>query len=399
MSRISTAAAAVVALAGAVTAQSGPYTVSDATTTRTYTITQDTGGDVPLASKHFAYPDLPYKADSGDGPRGTQQGYNLCNSTTLGEKSWCQTAVINSIDDFCLWGAPEPNTTVADDEEQLVAYCTTADHGSRVLPPGALQGVQFTTTPGYVQVVGYVDQTKLNLQASDYGGEEDPHGADQRGNPLGALLYSTAFPNSGSASNNYTQVIEWSYFVGSGSFCFKACDPSGPNAAQLCEHVYDRVGCAYNAPADYASINGTFTDCKGDNQLPVGQYVSNGQTITWHQPPESLGEITSIPFTAAVPSSSQCSTYTSSNLYTALAAYASSASPSASTVSSAASSGASSAATSGATGAARAAAAGHTSKASAAATSSANTGGAVQNVVGLSALLVAGIAGAVALLA
>lgn len=36
----------------------------------------DTGGDVPLASKHFTYPDLPYHADSGDGPRGTQQVSN-----------------------------------------------------------------------------------------------------------------------------------------------------------------------------------------------------------------------------------------------------------------------------------------------------------------------------------
>lgn len=37
-------------------------------------ILADTGGDVPLASKHFEYPYLPQKADSGDGPRGTQQG-------------------------------------------------------------------------------------------------------------------------------------------------------------------------------------------------------------------------------------------------------------------------------------------------------------------------------------
>lgn len=78
-------------LIGHAAAQSGPYTVSDSTTTRTYTVTQgepalhivqldstrladlrrlltaDTGGDVPLASKHFQYPNLPYHADSGDG--------------------------------------------------------------------------------------------------------------------------------------------------------------------------------------------------------------------------------------------------------------------------------------------------------------------------------------------
>lgn len=74
-------------------------------------------------------------------------------------------------------------------------------------------------TPGYVQAVGYLDQTQIGLQASDEGGEEDPHGADQRGNPLGSLLFSTQFANNG--TSNFTQVTEWSYFVGSGTFCFK----------------------------------------------------------------------------------------------------------------------------------------------------------------------------------
>lgn len=120
-----------------------------------------------------------------------------------------------------IWGAPFPNVTVAEDEEQLTAYCTTDKYGTRVLPEGAIQGVQFTKTPGYVQAVGYVDQTKIGLQANDYGGEEDPHGADQRGNPLGALVYSTAFGTENSNPTNFTQVIEWSYFVGGGIFCFK----------------------------------------------------------------------------------------------------------------------------------------------------------------------------------
>jgi hypothetical protein len=32
-------------------------------------------------------------------------------------------------------------------------------------------------TPDYVQVVGFIDQTKINLAADDTGGELDPHGA------------------------------------------------------------------------------------------------------------------------------------------------------------------------------------------------------------------------------
>lgn len=33
-------------------------------------------------------------------------------------------------------------------------------------------------TADYVQVVGFIDQTKINLAADDFGGELDPHGAD-----------------------------------------------------------------------------------------------------------------------------------------------------------------------------------------------------------------------------
>jgi hypothetical protein len=32
-------------------------------------------------------------------------------------------------------------------------------------------------TPNYVQVVGFIDQTKINMNGGDYGGELDPHGA------------------------------------------------------------------------------------------------------------------------------------------------------------------------------------------------------------------------------
>jgi hypothetical protein len=162
--------------------------------------------------------------------------------------------------------------------------------------------------------VGFIDQTAINLRANDTGGEEDPHGADQRGNPLGALMYSSAFNTAGGPA--YTQVIEWSYFVGAGVFCYKACDPAGPNAAQLCQRVclslpchaliavdtglemcditdiYDRIGCTYNAPAHYETINGTFQSCQGENQLPAGTYVENGVTKTYTQPPESAGPIT-----------------------------------------------------------------------------------------------------------
>ncbi|BGP02607.1 hypothetical protein NBRC10513v2_003709 [Rhodotorula toruloides] len=289
----------------------------------------------PLAAKRFQWDNLPYKADTDTGIRGFQIGYNRCNGTTQNQDSLCQTAVINSIDDFCLWAPPEPGKTVGDIEGEMVAWCTKEGYGTRIIPEGALQGVQFIRTPHYVQVVGYIDQVKIDMQADDYGGEMDPHGADQRGNPLGGLLFSNAF--GGNSSRNGTrngtqfqQVIQWHNFMGGAQFCLKACDPSYENGWAMCEHIFDRIGCIYNAPSNWSKINGTFESCLGDDQLYPGQYIENGRTMTYTQPPESLGPITTVPYTPFTPSSSSCTPYTSASIYTAAAQLAPSSSSSAS---------------------------------------------------------------------
>ncbi|PAV16321.1 macrofage activating glyco [Pyrrhoderma noxium] len=231
---------------------------------------QETYPATPLASKHFSYPSgIPYQVDSDPQLiRGSQYGYNICNSTTEGQDSLCQTAFINYLDDFCLWGPPDPNSLIGDTEGESVAWCTKPGRGTRVIPPGALQGVQYMRTPDYVQVVGYIDQSLINIAPEDYGGEMDPHGADLRGNPLGGIVFSNAWSGD---NNTYVQAVEWHNFMGSNSFCFKICDPSGPNAAHYCEHVYDRIGCAYNAP--HNAPNNTFQACKGDNQDFPGVYT------------------------------------------------------------------------------------------------------------------------------
>ncbi|KAJ7234615.1 hypothetical protein B0H12DRAFT_1238993 [Mycena haematopus] len=248
----------------------------------------------PLASKHFAYPTgMPYQADTEPNlVRGTQTGYNQCNSTTEGQNSLCQTSFLCALDDFCLWAPINPNSTIADTEGEEVAWCTKPGRGTRIFPPGAIQGVQFTRTPDYVQVVGFIDQTLINLRAGDSGGELDPHGADLRGNPLGGLVYSTAWSGD---NNTYTQVLEWHNFMGGGQFCFKACDPSKPNAPEFCAHNYDRIGCSYNAPSN--AQNGTFESCMGDSQDYPGIYTgADGAVTTYSQPPESLGVISSMPY-------------------------------------------------------------------------------------------------------
>lgn len=71
------------------------------------------------------------------------------------------------------------------------------------MPAGTLTGVQLTKTPDYIQVVGFMNQTLIDMVANDEGGEMDPHGADNRGNPIGGLLYSNAW------TGTYLQAHEW----------------------------------------------------------------------------------------------------------------------------------------------------------------------------------------------
>jgi hypothetical protein len=139
----------------------------------------------------------------------------------------CQTAYINSVEDFCLWGPPAPNSSVADDEEIMVAYCKAALVRKAVVCVGMLtlrrhpttrdeeysRGCYHWRTHGRdsrlvsiagssplgcslnsdlssfnsVQITGVGDLTKLDLATGDQGGELDPHGATGNGNPVGGL--------------------------------------------------------------------------------------------------------------------------------------------------------------------------------------------------------------------
>jgi hypothetical protein len=132
--------------------------------------------------------------------------------------------------DFCIWAPPQPNSTIGDTEAYEVAWCSKTGYGTRLIPAGALTGVQLLVTSEYMQWAGYINQVEVNLAAGDYGGELDPHGADlvrprtchiysvltfpaQRGNPLGGLMYSNAFPVLGANNDTYTQVMDWNMQV------------------------------------------------------------------------------------------------------------------------------------------------------------------------------------------
>uniref|UniRef100_A0A0W0FL18 Macrofage activating glycoprotein n=1 Tax=Moniliophthora roreri TaxID=221103 RepID=A0A0W0FL18_MONRR len=272
---------------------------------------QNTLPQTPLADKRFTYPDgIPYQVDTEPNlVRGGQFGYNQCNSTTEGPNSLCQTSFINSIDDFCLWAPSKPNSLIADTEGEEVAWCTKPGRGTRLIPAGALKGVQFMKTPDYIQVVGFIDQSSSALELVP----QQLNWLSQRGNPLGGIVFSQTF----SGGKKWDQVIEWHNFMGGNFFCFKACDPAGANAAHFCEHVYDRIGCAYNAPNN--AQQSVFETCLGDNQDFPGVYTKDGKVMTYSQPPESQGEITAMPYEPKVPASSSCTQYKSEDLYTGIA--------------------------------------------------------------------------------
>jgi len=208
-----------------------------------------------------------------------------------------------------LWGSPDPAGLIGSVEAKVVAYCTKPYHGTRLIPPGAITGLQWTKTPGYIQAVGFVQNTGIGLDSTDQGGELDPHGADLQGNPLGGMVFSNGTTDSDGTT--LTQVYNWNTFVGGGQFCFKACYNS-ITSPDYCENTYDLVGCEYNMPS--AAQNGSFTECDGDVQEVVGVYTSGGQTLTWAMP-DPLN--TPPPYQPVVPASSNCKTFQSTDLFLA----------------------------------------------------------------------------------
>ncbi|KAF7308085.1 hypothetical protein MKEN_01170900 [Mycena kentingensis (nom. inval.)] len=274
----------------------------------------------PLVDKVVPYDQIPYQVMTDrDDPRGFQTGYNICNATTENQDSMCQTMFVNHIDDLCLWAPPKPNTTIAESEGEEVAWCSKKGHGTRLIPAGALLSVQYIQTPSYIQIAGAVNQAMLNIGGTD-GGELDSGGQDGEGNPMGGLVYSNAFPSAGGNNGTFVQAQHWSFFIGNNYFCGKICDQTGSNPQGLCNNIYDRLGCDYNAPASVQP--GTFEVCKGDDMTPVGTYTgADSKTSVYHQPPEDVPiDFSALPYSPTPAPSSSCTPFASTALYTDLAA-------------------------------------------------------------------------------
>ncbi|ODN73068.1 hypothetical protein L202_08463 [Cryptococcus amylolentus CBS 6039] len=191
---------------------------------------------------------------------------------------------LNSVDDFCLWGPPEKGSGVETEigtvEPVVVAYCTKPRNGARLIPDGAITGAHFIKTDTYVQVWGFWDGTKVNINEGDDGGELDPHGAENLGNPIG-----------GNATSNVEGkdvfYEEWMSFISYDQFCLRVCTAEKDNvtAALQCEHELDIMGCRFVMAIDnFYATNNSFSSCEGEPAAPPGLYpLSNGSTSTFRQ--------------------------------------------------------------------------------------------------------------------
>ena len=59
----------------------------------------------------------------------------------------------------------------------------------------------------------------------------------------------------------YESTFRMQNFVAADQFCFRGCHDA-PNAPELCNHIYDVMGCAWNMPGNY---NPGFDSCQGDS--------------------------------------------------------------------------------------------------------------------------------------
>lgn len=152
---------------------------------------------------------------------------------------------------------------------------------------------------------------------------------------MGGLLYTSFFSTDGSIQQTqyWTELVKLLHvlspilrtffrFIGGNIVGMKICNPKGTNPVGYCQHTLDRIGLPYNMPN--AAQNGTFEVCDSDLMDIPGVYTSGGQTLSYSQPAESLGAISSIPYTPRTPSSSNCQTYQSAQLFTDFASLAAS---------------------------------------------------------------------------
>ncbi|CCF48733.1 hypothetical protein NDA11_000530 [Ustilago hordei] len=198
-------------------------------------------------------------------------------NTPVNQTSLSRLATLNSVDDWCTYGPMEPGTIIGNVEGEVVAYCTKPRNNARVIPDGTVTGAHFVKTPLYVQLMALGDFTKIGITPGDEGGELDPHGATNMGNPVGGNVTSNV-------SGEDVFYEEWMNYVSYNQVCFRICIAGSEQAptALECEHELDVMGCQFVMPGNYA--DNVFETCDGDSAYPPGLYPQpDGQTSTFKQ--------------------------------------------------------------------------------------------------------------------
>jgi len=237
--------------------------------------------------------------------------------TPINQTSYSRLLSLNAIDDFCVFGPPDPNSVIGNSEAYEVAWCTQPRNNARVIPDGTITAVHFVKTPLYWQIQGFGDFTKINIASGDQGGELDPHGATGDGNPVGGNV-------TANATGSDVHYEEWMNYMSANQFCLRICiaENSTYSAALECQHTLDEMGCEWVMPGDYT--DNSFTECEADSAYPPGVYpLANGSTSTFAQrytgtytAGGTVGTFTvgytSTPQTPySTPASSSCTTYSS----------------------------------------------------------------------------------------
>lgn len=249
-----------------------------------------------IITKTFTYGNLPNQVYDG-----IMTGFNNCSQwLPSNQNADCETIVVNSNEDFCLFAPPYSdghNATIANTEREEVAWCTKPGYGTRLLPNNIFQGLHFVKTDRYIQLTGVGDFTKIGIPAGDTGGELDAHGFDGKGNPIGGMCFTDAFSSNGALQEAH----EWIQFISATQFCMKVCQ-DGPNAEEDCNHIYDEMGCFFAVPGSYDA--GVFESCESAPIDPPGVVVdpTTNTTSTFTQ-----GNPITPPAKPA-PSSSNCQT-------------------------------------------------------------------------------------------
>lgn len=196
----------------------------------------------------------------------------------INQTSMARLLTLNSVDDFCLFGPPEPGpeSLIGNVEPIVVAYCTKPRNNARLIPDGTITAAHFIRTPSYVQIYGFWDGTRVNIPAGDSGGELDPHGAENVGNPIGGNVTSNV-------SGRDVFYEEWMSFISYDQYCMRICTAVPPNSTTelMCEHELDIMGCQFvMAIPDFYSSNNSFTSCEGNDAVPPGLYPGAGGSIS-----------------------------------------------------------------------------------------------------------------------